>query len=394
MNAQKTPGPTTRLSLPDARIGRLVWATVGVVLGLTLWAGWASLDQITRGSGQVIASSHTQVVQAVDGGILQSLLVHEGDLVKRGQLLATLESLKAEAAYQETAARTAALRANLVRLRAEVFGGPMQFDEDLASYPVFISNQRTLFAKRQAAIREDIATLQVALALARKELDMNLPLLKSGDVSQAEVLRLERQVADLQGQITNRGNKYQQDSQAELSKAEEELAGVLQVQRQRREQLDNTRLTAPVDGIVKNVRLTTLGAVLKPGEELLSIVPIGDELIVEVKIRPADIAYLKQGLPATIKFDAWDYAIHGTFPGHVSYISADTLSEETRQGEQTYYRIKVALEHIQLFSHKGHLIELQPGMTAQVDIKTGSQTVLNYLTKPITKTLSESMGER
>jgi adhesin transport system membrane fusion protein len=384
----------TRLATPSAHVGRMVWATVGVLLSLATWAHWADLDQITRGGGQVIASSHTQVVQVVDGGILHKLQVREGDVVKRGQLLATLEDLKPNASWQETAARAAALRANIARLRAEVFGGAPLFGKDLAAWPEFVSNQQTLFAKRQAAVREEVAALQSALDLARKELDMNLPLLKNGDVSQADVLRLRRQVADLQGQITNRGNKYMQDSQAELSKAEEELAGVLQVLAQRKEQLDNTRLVAPVDGIVKNVRVTTLGAVLKPGEELLSIVPVGDELIVEVKIKPADVAYLKQGLPATVKFDAWDYSIHGSFAGHVSYISADTLSEDTRQGEQTYYRVKVALEQPRLVSHKGHTIDLQPGMTAQVDIKTGSQTVLHYLTKPITKTLSESMGER
>ena len=384
----------TRIAMPAAHVGRVVWAMLGMLLAFVLWARWAELDQITRGSGQLIASSHTQVLQAVDGGILGTLRVREGDTVKRGQLLATLEAVKAEASFQETAARSAALRANIARLRAEVFGGAPQFDKDLNAYPEFLNNQRTLFAKRQSAIREEVAALQSALDLARKELDMNLPLVKSGDVSQADLLRLQRQVADLQGQITNRSNKYMQDSQAEMAKAEEELAGVLQVQAQRKEQLDNTRLVAPVDGIVKNVRVTTLGAVLKPGEELLSIVPAGDDLVVEVKVKPADIAYLKQGLPATVKFDAWDYSIHGSFAGHVSYISADTLSEDTRQGEQTYYRVKVALEQPRLYSHKGHPIDLQPGMTAQVDIKTGSQSVLQYLTKPITKTLSESMGER
>ena len=133
---------------------------------------------------------------------------------------------------------------------------------------------------------------------------------------------------------------------------------------------------------------------MKAGEELLSIVPGGDALVVEVKIKPADIAYLKPGLPATVKFDAWDYAIHGSFEGHVDYISADTLREDTKQGEQTYYRVKVSLNKDVLISHKGNTIALQPGMTAQVDIKTGTQSVFDYLTKPITKTLSESMGER
>lgn len=390
----RPPVTGTRIAMPAPHVGRVVWAMVGVVLAFVLWAAWAQLDQITRGNGQLIASSNTQVLQAVDGGILSELRVREGAVVQRGQVLALLEPAKAEAAHQETAARAAALRANIARLRAEVFGGELRFGPNLQAWPDFVSNQRTLFAKRQAAIQQELAALQTAHDLARKELEMNLPLLKSGDVSQADVLRLQRQLADLQGQITNRGNKYMQDSQAELAKAEEELAGVLQVKAQRKDLLDNTRLVAPVNGIVKNVRVTTLGAVLKPGEELLSIVPAGDELLVEVKVKPADIAWLKSGLPATVKFDAWDYSIHGSFGGQVRYVSADTLSEDTRQGEQTYYRVKVALDQPRLYSHKGHPIDLQPGMTAQIDIKTGSQSVLQYLTKPLTKTLSESMGER
>jgi membrane fusion protein, adhesin transport system len=394
MNDQHTLKTGTRLAAPSPYTGRLIWAAAAVVSTFVVWAAWAELDQITRGNGQLIASSYTQVVQAVDGGTLHNLHVREGDAVARGQLLASLDAVKAQSSYQETAARAAALRANIARLRAEVFGGTPQFGPELTDYPEFVSNQRILFTKRQAAIRQEVAALQMSLDLASKELDMNVPLLKTGDVSKADVLRLQRQVADLTGQITNRSNKYQQDSQAELAKTEEDLAGVLQVLAQRKDLLDNTRLVAPVDGIVKNVRVTTLGAVLKPGEELLSIVPGGDELVIETKIRPADVAYLKPGLPATVKFDAWDYAIHGSFPGRVDYISADTLQEDTRQGEQTYYRVKIRMSKDALVSHKGNTIALQPGMTAQVDIKTGTQSVFDYLTKPITKTLSESMGER
>ena len=385
---------TTRLLAPKAHTGRLVAATAATVFAFLIWAAWSPLDQITRGNGQVIASSRTQLVQALDGGIIHSLNVREGDSVRRGQLLAKIESAKAEAAVKESAARAAALRANIVRLKSEVFGSPLEFGEAFKAYPEFVANQRILFAKRQSAIREEVAALQAALVLVKKELEMNLPLLKTGDVSQADVLRLQRQVADLMGQITYRKNKYLQDSQAELSKAEEDLAGVEQILAQRQEQFDNTHLTAPMDGIVKNVRVTSQGGVLRPGEELLSIVPAGDELLVEAKIRPADMAYVKPGLPATVKFDAWDYSIHGGFPGKVSYLSADTLTEESQQGTQTYYRVKVSLPSQSLVSTTGKKIDLQPGMTALVEIKTGTQTVLQYLTKPITKTFAESLGER
>lgn len=388
------PSGATRLLPPKPHTGRLVIASFAVLASAVFWAAVADLDMITRASGQIIASSHTQVVQAVDGGTIQTLTVREGDVVKRGQLLATLDSAKAEAAMKESAAKAAALKANIARLKAEVFGGEPAFPREVRQYPEFVKNQLTLFNKRQVALKEEVAALTTALELTRSELEMNRKLLATGDVSKAEVLRLERQSSDLRGQITNRKNKYLQDSQAELSKAEEDFAGVEQILAQRKEQVDNTHLVAPVDGVVKNVRIMTLGAVLKPGEELLSIVPAGDELIIEAKVKPADIAYLKPGLPATIKFDAWDYSIHGAFKGEVSYISADTLTEDSRQGEQTYYRVKVVMPGKELVSHKGNVIDLQPGMTAQLDIKTGTQTVLQYLTKPITKTLGESMGER
>ncbi|MCE1180953.1 MAG: HlyD family type I secretion periplasmic adaptor subunit, partial [Rhodocyclales bacterium] len=197
-----------------------------------------------------------------------------------------------------------------------------------------------------------------------------------------------------QGQITNRRNKYLQDTQSELVKAQEDLDGVLQVVTQRKEMLDFTEIRAPMDGVVRNVRLTTLGGVAKPGEEIMQIVPLDDDLIIEAKVRPADIAFVKPGLPAKVKLDAYDYTVYGALDGNVSYISADTITEEMRGAEQAFYRVQVKISGSQLHSRSGEKIEIQPGMTATAEIKTGQNTVLRYLTKPVTKTLSESMGER
>ncbi len=371
----------------------LLWASVATVSGFLVWANWAELDTITRASGQVIASSRNQVVQSPDGGVLEKMLVKEGDTVKRGQVLFRFDQARASAGHQESLAKAAALRATVARLKAEVFGGEPQFT-GLTGFTEVRDNQRALFQRRQAAINEEIASLERSLELVKKELDMNLPLLKSGDVSRAEVLKLQRQVADIQGQITNRRNKYFQDSQADLAKAQEELESVEQVLAQRREQLDYTEVHAPMDGVVRNVRLTTQGGVARPGDEILQIVPLDDDLIVEAKVRPADIAFIKPGLPATVKLDAYDYSIYGSLRGTVSYISADTLNEETRSGEMPYYRVQIKTSDRNLSSRKNERIDIQPGMTATVEIKTGRQTVLRYLTKPITKTLDESLGER
>ena len=200
---------------------------------------------------------------------------------------------------------------------------------------------------------------------------------------------------EIQGQITNRRNKYMQDCQTDLSKAQEDLDVAEQVLAQRKDQLDHMDVTSPVDGIVRNVRITTRGGVAKPGEEIMQIVPLDDDLLVEVKVNTKDIGFIKPGLPVTIKLDAFDYTIYGTLHGTVSYISADALNEENRSGtEKSYYRVEVKSTGKNFLGKSAAHIEVQPGMTASVEIKTGDNSVLNYLAKPISKTISESMNER
>ena len=372
----------------------LVWGSALAVLGFLGWAQWAELDQITRASGQVIASSRNQVIQAPDGGVLAELPVREGALVKRGQLLARFDRTKAEAGFLDGQAKVAALTMAVARLSAEVYGRDMVLGPEAAKYPEFRDNQVTLYRKRRAALQEEVQALESAKRLVSEELEMNLPLVKTGDVSRADVLKLQRQLVDTQAQITNRKNKFLQDAQAELVKAQEDLAAAQQVLAQRREQLAFTEIHAPMDGVVRNVRLTTLGGVARPGEEVMQIVPADDDLIIEAKVRPADIAFVKPGLPSSVKMDAYAYAIYGVLHGRVSYISADTLNEDVRGNEQPYYRVQVKTSGRRLAGRQGESIAITPGMTATVEIKTGQQTVLRYLTKPITKTLNESLGER
>ncbi len=373
---------------------RVIWASLLALLCFIGWAWQAELDQITRAQGQIIAGGRTQVIQASDGGVLNELLVKEGDKVERGQLLARLDANKLRAAYYETRSRDVALRATVARLRAELFGGEPAFAPDLANYPQFRDNQQALLQKRRASIVEETGALQKMLELAQKELGMTAPLVPTGDVSQADLLRLERQVADLQAQITNRNNKYLQDAQAELSRAEEELAGVKQLLAQRADMLSRTELRAPVTGVVKNIRMTTLGGTLKPTEELMQIVPQENALIVEARVKPADIAFVKLGQPASVKVDAYDYTIYGWLDGEVSYLSPDTLTDDLKQGEQAYYRLQVRAEGKHLSSRPEQPIDLQPGMTVTVEVKTGSNTVLRYLAKPVVKTLREAMVEK
>lgn len=378
-----------------ASAGRiLIWGCAMALAGFLVWADWAELDQITRASGQVIASSRNQVIQVSEGGVLVELPVREGAQIRRGQLLARFDKTKAESIYLESAAKAAALRASVARLNVEVFGGELRFPAELAQYPEFRANQLALLKTRQGALREEVSALESSMMLVKEELEMNLPLLKTGDVSRSEILKLKRQVVDIEAQITNRRNKYLQDSQTDLVKAQEDLAGVLQVVTQRKEQLGFTEVRAPMDGIVRNVRLTTLGGVAKPGEEIMQIVPSNDDLIIEAKVKPADIAFIRPGLSAAVKLDAYDYTIYGRLKGEVIYISADTLNEDVRNNEKPYYRVQVKTSGRNLVGRSTDSIVIQPGMTGTVEINTGQKTVLSYLTKPITKTFSESMGER
>jgi adhesin transport system membrane fusion protein len=379
-------------ALPAGRF--VIWGSALTIASFLVWASWAEIDQITRATGQVIASSRNQVIQAPDGGVLAALPVKEGAMVKRGDLLARFDKTRTEAGFLESAAKAAALRAAVARLNAEIFGGEPKFPPQLDAYPEFRITQLSLFKKRQSAVHEEIDALEQSRTLIKAELDMNLPLMKTGDVSRAEILKLQRQAAEIQGQITNRRNKYLQDCQTDLAKAQEDLAGALQILAQRKEQLDYTEMRSPMDGIVRNVRITTLGGVAKPGEEVMQIVPLNDDMIIEAKVKPADVAFIRAGLPASVKLDAYDYTVYGSLQGEVIYISADTLNEEVRGNDQPYYRVQIKTHAHNLVSRQNQRIDIQPGMTATAEIRTGSNTVLRYLTKPITKTINESLGER
>ena len=389
------PGRDRRALSRDLRRSRLtLWTTAFALIVFLVWADFAVIDQITRAPGQVIASQRSQVIQSQDGGIIEQLLVKDGDTVERGQVLVRLEKARSEASYLEARAKSAGLTATVARLRAEVFGGEPVFPPMLANYPQFRDNQLVLFRKRKSAIEEEVTALETLVNLAQRELEMTQPLLKTGDVSRTEVLRLERQVAEISAQITNKRNRYFQDAQAELSKALEDLAGIEQTMAQRITQVDQTELKAPLHGVVKNVRITTRGGVIRPGEEVMQIVPLEDDLLIEARVMPADIAFIKPGLSATVKIDAYDYTIYGDLPGKLTYISPDTLTEDLRQGEQPYYRVRVRTDGRRFSGRPNEDLEIQPGMTATVEIRTGSNTVLKYLTKPVVKTLSEALRER
>jgi adhesin transport system membrane fusion protein len=381
----------TKLNVGRSRLN--IWIALVGIVSLLIWASFAKIDQVTRAKATVIASARTQEIQASEGGVLTELAVVEGQEVKAGQLLVVLEEERAKAAVDNSASKTAALKAKLARLNAEIFETPLVFTKDVKNYPEYIQNQTALYNRRRQAINEDVASLEKMLVLARQELSMNEPLLEYGDVSQADVIKLSRQVADIEAQINNKRNKYFEEAQAEMTKAQEELDTELEQLRDSLQVLEEKRLLSPTEGKINNINVTTIGGVVKPGETIMQILPTSSDLVIDAKVSPADIAYVKEGQDANVKLDAYDYSIFGAMNGTVSYISPDTLMEQTPKGEEPYYRVLIVITGAEFEGRKDKIV-IKPGMTASVDIKAMERTVLSYLTKPITKTLSEGLGER
>ena len=373
----------------------LLLVVLAALVALGSWSAWARIDEIARARGQVTAADGTQIIQAADNGVIESVLVNEGDMVSRGQLLVLLDQTRAEAAYKDSLNKVAALEASLARLVAEVYGEAIEFPAHLENWPTFRANQLALFERKQQALFEGVEALQRTAALVRKELSITEPLLAEGDVGEAEVLRLRRQLSEINGQIVNSRNQYFKDAQTEMTRAEEELAAQRQLLQERATILEQTEIRAPVDGIVRRVEVRTIGASVRPAEVLMELLPTNSELIIEAKYSPADVASLRLGLPATIKLDAYDASIYGSLTGEVTYISPDALTEDNpRQGEVVYYRTLIRLDSDSGSEVPGRTIIVHPGMTAMVEVRTRDRSVFSYLTKPVTKTLSTALTER
>ena len=362
---------------------------------LAFWASQSELDQLVRATGQVIPDARTQIIQAADGGVLFALNVQEGQAVKAGQTLAVLEKERAQAGFKEVVARVASLRAILDRTNAEISQKPLLFNKQSAAFPEFTTAQAGLYMQRKKTLDEELGYLQEALANAKEELEMNQKLMKTGDTSRLDLLRSERQVTDLAGRISATRNRYMQEARQDASKAEEELATTQQKLNERQSILDHTDLTSPVGGVVKYLRVNTIGGVLRPGDELMQIAPTDGGFFVEGRVTPSDVGSLKLDLPVTVRVDAFDYSIYGTLKGRLTHISPDTLSEQGSRGEtNVFYRIQVRLDADQSHNPRAQDIGIKSGMTTSLDIRTGERTVLQYLIKPIFKAFQGAMTER
>lgn len=373
---------------------------IGVTLVLLLaclaaalyWANTFKLEEITRGNAKVIPSSREQVIQSLEGGILSELLVKEGDVVTQGQPLLRIDPTKAKASYQEGQNKALALRATASRLRAEARGTALQFSADVAQLHELVKNETSTYQAKRQALDQSMATIRRSKELIARELAMTEPMAAKGLVSEIELLRMRRQINELELQIQERSNKYRADAANELNKVDAELSQTTEVVGARQDQVKRTTINAPLRGTVKNIRMNTIGGVVQPAQDIMEIVPLEDRLLVEAKIRPTDVAFLHPGLHATVKISAYDYSIYGGLDGEIELISPDTLREERKTEDENYYRVVVRTTNSTL-SNNGKELPIIPGMTASVEIRTGEKTVLDYILKPVLKA-REALRER
>jgi membrane fusion protein, adhesin transport system len=365
---------------------------VALLAATYVWASTSHLEEITKGNARIIPTSREQLVQSLEGGIVAELMVKEGQIVSKGQPLVRIDATKAQSAFAEGKTKALGLKASAARLRSEARGTPLEFPPDVVRDAEVTRNERSTYAAKKTALEESVSTLKSSRDLIRRELAITEPMVDKGLVAEVEVLRMRRQVNDLDLQIQERINKYRSDAAAELAKVESELGQTSDALTARADQVKRTVIGASVHGTVKNIKINTVGGVVQPGQDIMEIVPLEEQLLVEAKIRPHEVAFLRPGLPATIKISAYDYAIYGGLQGHVELISPDTMKEERKSEDDTYYRVLVRTDSSTLKSD-GKALAIMPGMTATVEIKTGEKTVLDYMLKPVLK-VREAMRER
>lgn len=364
------------------------------LLAFMAWAMQSEMDQTVRSAGQIIAISKNQIIQTADGGVLTQLLVTEGQHVHAGQVVAKLETTRSEAGFQEIQAKLTALQAALLRAKSESTGVLLKFEDQFDRRGQFKAGQQQIYAQKKKSLEEDLALLNSSLQLSEEELRISQSLFKTGDLSQVELMKAQRQLQDSQGRILSLNNKYLQDAKLEVVRLEEEISSNQFKLNERQSLLDHSILVTPVAGIVKVLKINTVGGVLRAGDELMHISPTESGQVIEAKINPSDVGELKLGLPVSIKLDAFDFSVYGMLPGKLSYISSDTLTESGPNGSlQTYYRIQVQIE-TPSESQRIKLSDLKPGMTASLDIRTRTRSVWQYLTKPIQKAFSGALQER
>lgn len=387
------------MSYLDGRDERAIAGGAKVIWGCALmlacfigWAAWFEIVEVSTGTGKVVPSSREQVIQSMEGGILEQLNVSEGALVERGQILAQLDPVKNQSNVGESAAKYRAALASVNRLQAEVSEKPLTFDPSLQAFPELIRAETELYQTRRKGLAETLDGIQSSLNLVRSELAITENLAKIGASSRVEVLRLTRQRSELELKATEARSDYMVRAREDLAKANAEAQMLEAVIRGRTDSLSRLTLRSPVRGIVKDIEVSTIGGVIAPNGQVMQIVPLDEQLLIETRISPRDIAFIHPGQAAKVKITAYDYSIYGSLDGEVVTISPDTIQDEAKP-EIFYYRVFIRTASDELRNKAGKRFAIVPGMIATVDIRTGEKTVLDYLIKPLNRA-REALRER
>ncbi|MBE2894342.1 HlyD family efflux transporter periplasmic adaptor subunit [Spirabiliibacterium falconis] len=379
------------------KIFAMLWLLAAFLVVFITWSYFSKLEEVTRGQGSIIPSSREQIIQSLDPGILSEMLVKEGEQVEKGQVLLKMDDTRSSAVLRETQAKVDNLEAITLRLKAEISGDKLVFPEHI---PAEIQKRELgVYQAKKEALRESIKSLKESKRLLDSEINITAPMVKKGAVSQVELLRMKRSSNDMQLQISEREHKYITDANAELAKMQGELDQARENLAMRADPVERSMIRAPLKGIIKNIKVNTIGGVISAGQDIMEIVPIEESLLVEAYINPKDVAYIHPGMPAVVKLTAYDYAIYGGLDGKVILLSPGTLQDKRQADElklnpnNSYYRVLIETQGSTLTDKNGKILPVLPGMVATVDIKTGEKSVFQYLIKPITR-MKQALQER
>jgi adhesin transport system membrane fusion protein len=412
----------------------ILWLTFAFVSIALVWANFATLDEVTRGTGRIIPSSQIQVIQNLEGGILAEIMIREGDLVEKGQALLRLDDVRFSSSFNETQIKYYELLANIARLTAEANQEPLQIPKEVTeNFPELSKNAQLLYDSEISKLNSSMQILQHQVSqkkqelielkakrnrisrsysLLNQELKMSEPLVAEGAMSEVEILRLRRSVNDVYGEMSSarlaipriqaaideavqkieeQKLDFHTKALVDLNKNKAELDRSSETILALKDRVNRTLVTSPVKGIIKRLKVNTVGGVIQPGMDLLEIVPLEDQLLIEAQIRPADIAFLHPGQKAIVKLTAYDFSIYGGLQAKLEHISADSLINE--DNDQSYFLIRLRTEKNYL-EKNGAKLNIIAGMTTDIDILTGKKSVLDYILKPILKAKENALKER
>lgn len=356
-----------------------------------LWSKVADLDEVTRGVGKVVPSSKVQVIQNLEGGILSKIYVKEGEQVKKGQILAKLDDTLFKSQYQNSYSQYETLLANIACLKAQTqFKEHINFPPEVKDNQQLVNQENELFKSKRTYYNNTLKNMEHSYKLAMRELNITAPLVKKGVMSKIELIRIQREVNSIQTNMDAFKDNFLKNELSELNDKQAERDALIENLAALKDRMQRTAMRSPVDGIIKQIYINTVGGIVEPARPIMEIVPLNDKLVIEAQIKPSDIAFIEKDQPAMVKISAYDYSIYGGLKAKVTNVSADTSIDSKGN---SYYEVTLKTDKSYLGSKEGSL-PIMPGMTAVVDIITGKKTVLNYLLKPVLKVKEKAMREK